>query len=123
MLQFLTPHDVSTLAPALSDQQLPGCVLTVARRDEILVWLIGEIDPSVGPDLLRIARHGLPAAPRLVIDVSRVTFCDSTLLRFLSEVGGVMQVVIRRPSRLVVELLSASGLLRQVLVQAAQTST
>jgi anti-anti-sigma regulatory factor len=112
MFEPSSPFAVST------DHQLPGCVLTVARRDEVIVWLIGEIDLSVSPDLEQIAEHAPPVAGRLIIDGSRLTYCDSTLAHFISVMSDSMQVVIRRPSRVLVDLLVATDLYHQVLVQA-----
>jgi ABC-type transporter Mla MlaB component len=100
-----------------SDKQAPGCVLTVVKRDEVLVWLIGEIDVSVALDLAQIAEHAPRVADRLVIDASRVTFCDSTIAHFLDRVADAMPVVVRRPSQLFADFLAATGLYPQVFVQ------
>jgi anti-anti-sigma regulatory factor len=112
MFEPSSPFAVST------DHQLPGCVLTVARRDEVIVWLIGEIDLSVAPDLAQIAEHAPPVAGRLVIDGSRLTYCDSSLAHFISVMCDSMQVVVRRPSQVFADLLAATELYHRVLVRA-----
>jgi hypothetical protein len=96
--------------------QAPGCVLTVAKPDEVIVWLIGEIDSALGIDLARVAEHAPRVARRVVIDGSRVTFCDSTVAHFVALTAAVMPVVVRRPSRLLVDLLATTGLYHQVIV-------
>lgn len=102
------------------DRQPPGCVLTVAKRDEVIVWLVGEIDSSVALDLAQVVDNAKRMVPRLVIDGSRVTFCDSTLVGFIADAVDHMEVVVRRPSRLFVDLLAATGLYRHVVVQAGR---
>ena len=87
-----------------------GSVLTVLKPDEVLVWLIGDIDVSAAPQLDDIAERAPQVATRLTIDGSRVTFCDTTVLRFVSRVTGSMQVAVRRPSRLFADILAFSGL-------------
>ena len=103
-----------------TDQQLPGCVLTVAKRDEVIVWLVGEIDSSVALDLTQVVDDAAGTATRLVIDATRVTFCDSTLANFIGHAANAMEVVVRRPSRLVVDLLVTTGLYRHVVVRAGR---
>jgi anti-anti-sigma regulatory factor len=110
MIESTSPVAVTT------DRQPPGCVLTVAKPDEVIVWLIGEIDASLGLDLATIAEHAPRVAHRVVIDGSRVTFCDTTVTHFIELTAAVMPVVVRRPSRLLADLLAATGLYQQVLV-------
>jgi hypothetical protein len=105
MFDQLTPVGVST------DHQLPGCVLTVAKRDEV-----GEIDSSVALNLTQIAERAPSVARRLVVDGSRVTFCDTTVAHFIGRASDAMQVVVRRPSPLLADLLAATGLYHQILV-------
>jgi anti-anti-sigma regulatory factor len=95
----------------------PGCVLTVLKRDDVVVWLIGEVDLNVAADLHDIAERAPRVGRRLVIDGSRVTFCDSTVLRFISSLAAVLPVTIRRPSRVFADILAFSGLAPQVSIQ------
>jgi anti-anti-sigma regulatory factor len=95
----------------------PGCVLTVLRGHAVIVWLIGDVDASVASDLDDIARYTPDVASRLVIDASRVTFCDSIVLRFIATVAAAVPVTIRRPSRLFADILAVSGLSENPWIQ------
>lgn len=93
-----------------------GYVLTVLRRDHVIVWLIGEIDLNLALDLDDIAEHVPRVTQQLVIDGSRVSFCDSTLLRFVATVAVALPVTIRRPSPIFADILTLSGLREQVSI-------
>ena len=88
----------------------PGSVLTVLKDDEVIVWLIGEIDGSLALDLQVIAEEAPRCARSLVLDGSRVTFADSTVLRFIAIAAADMQLTIRRPSPIFSDILAFSGL-------------
>jgi hypothetical protein len=113
----------STAIGVPTDEQVPGCVLTVAKPDEVIVWLIGEVDSTLGVDLARVAEHAPRVARRLVVDGSRVTFCDTTVSHFIALTAAVMPVVVRRPSRLLVDLLATTGLYHQVSVDPGRSWT
>jgi anti-anti-sigma regulatory factor len=87
-----------------------GCVLTVLKGDDVIVWLIGELDASIAMDLREIAEQMPGRAQRLVIDASRVSFSDSTVLRFIATMAASVPVTIRRPSRVFADLITISGL-------------
>ena len=95
----------------------PGCVLTVLKGDAVVVWLIGEVDLNVAADLNDIAEQAPRVGRRLVIDGSRVTFCESTALRFIASLGAALPVTIRRPSRVFADILAFSGLAQHVSIQ------
>ena len=96
-----------------------GVVLTVVKRDEVVVWLIGELDLSVAAELDEVAEHAPRVARWLTIDASRVTYCDSVLPRFIAKVSETMYVSVRRPSAIFVDILALSGLAHRVLVDGA----
>lgn len=98
------------------DVERSGSVLTVVKSDEVVVWLIGEVDPAVAAELDEVADQAPWVARWLTIDGSRVTYCDTTVLRFISRVTESMYVIIRRPSPILAELLALSGLDQRVLV-------
>lgn len=53
-----------------------GCY---AQADCIVVWVKGEIDLATGPDLREALADAVDhAVPRVVVDLSAVTFMDST---------------------------------------------
>jgi anti-anti-sigma regulatory factor len=95
----------------LEDQGRPsGCVLVVLKGHDVVVWLIGEIDSNVAIDLDDIVKQTPDITSRMIVDASRVTFCDSTALRFLATVAAIVPVTIRGPSRVFADLVSFSGL-------------
>jgi hypothetical protein len=99
----------------------PGSLLIVAKPGEVVVWLIGDIDINLSLELHDVAVEAPRVADRLVVEGSRVTFCDSTLLRFLSIVAGSMPVTVRRPSRIFSDILAFSGLNHRVTVTGGET--
>ena len=103
-----------TTVPAALGTVLSSSVLTVVRDDRVIVWLFGDVDQNVASDLRVVARHAPQVASHLVVEGSRVTFCDSTLLRFIAEMTGRMSVTVRRPSRVFGQILELSGLSAQV---------
>ena len=101
----------------------PGCVLTVLREDRVIVWLIGEVDLILAPDLEAIGRHARRAASRMTIDASRVTFCDSTVLTFVEAMTREMPVAIRRPTRVFTDILAFARLSSEVSIHPAESET
>jgi ABC-type transporter Mla MlaB component len=93
-----------------------GSVLPVLRPERVIVWLFGQIDLDLAPELARISAQAPRAAPHLVIDTSQVTFVDGTLARFICEVQPQMTVTMRRPPPLVLDLLSVTGVRDSVKV-------
>lgn len=79
-------------------------VLTTRRGDVPVVWAAGEVDVSSAPRL-RDQLHALPVeAGRVVVDLSEVTFLDSTGLGVLvagwkrcHEAGASLELVVTRP--------------------------
>lgn len=62
----------------------PFCVDVVPRRDEIVVEAVGELDlQSAGVLEREVARLRSGGHDRIVVDLSRVGFIDSTGLRVL----------------------------------------
>ncbi len=85
-------------------------MLVVVKRDEVIVWLVGDVDVNLSLQLHDVAQEAPRVARRLVVDGSRVTFCDSTLLRFIAIVSASMPVTVRRPSQIFADILAFSGL-------------
>ena len=73
----------------------PSVVVELAE-DHVVVTPAGELDLAVQSDLIEAYRHAiaLQAEPRIVVDLSRVTFMDSTALGTL--VAAVKKVKARR---------------------------
>jgi anti-sigma B factor antagonist len=92
-------------------------VLTTERQGVPVVWAAGEVDVSTAP---RLREHltTLPVdARRVVVDLSEVTFLDSTGLGVLvagwkrcQESGASLELVVTRPQvRKVLEITSLDG--------------
>ncbi|MGC9665629.1 STAS domain-containing protein [Planosporangium sp. 12N6] len=84
----------------------------------------GELDISTAEQLRRVAAPYLAAGGRLVLDLSRVTFCDSTGLavlvgfhKRLAAVGGGLELY--APVQRVQHLLNITGLNRVFPVRTA----
>ena len=91
-------------------------MLTVVKSDEVVVWLIGELDLAVAAELDEIADQAPRVASWMTIDCSRVTCCDTTVLQFISRVSETMYVSVRRPSTIFTDILALSGLAHRVHV-------
>jgi anti-anti-sigma factor len=96
---------------------------TVAPRDgELVVLVRGEVDLDTAPRLRAVIDEALAQSPRLVIDLSRTSFIDSTGLALLleahSRLGGRPEsVVVRSPSVAASHLLRVSGVDRIVTIE------
>ena len=94
--------------------------LNVSSRfhdDHTIVTIVGEIDlytaPRLHSELASVLADGMPA--RVVIDMSRVEFCDSTgmnvmlsCLRRARERGGELEIAAPKPA--VRKILQVTGL-------------
>jgi hypothetical protein len=87
-----------------------GNIVTIFRQGYTVVWLIGEIDLAVDADLSRLAVECPRSGGHVVVDTAHVTFCDGTLSRFVSQVVASTPVTVRRPTRLVLDVLKVTGL-------------
>lgn len=91
--------------------------VTVQQEDgATVVRAVGEIDVSTAPEL-RARLHELDESATVVVDLSEVTFLDSTGLGVLvatlkrireSEAGGDLRLVVTRPQ--VSKVLDVTGL-------------
>lgn len=95
-------------------------VLTTERQGVPVVWAAGEVDVSTAP---RLREHltTLPVdARRVLVDLSEVTFLDSTGLGVLvagwkrcQESGASLELVVTRPQvRKVLEITSLDGVFK-----------
>ena len=103
----------AVLAPVLVLQprfEPAGSVLTSVESGRAVVWLRGEIDLALAADLIELAAHVGDLGPHVVLEVSRMTFCDCTLVNFIAAVSAQVAVTVRRPPRLLVDLLQICGL-------------
>lgn len=81
---------------------------------ESVVEVSGEIDLRARSELVRAIRQASTAGQRLVIDLSRTTFIDSTALKVLLEAWRTQgeagqDLVLRAPTPAVVRTLEIAG--------------
>jgi anti-anti-sigma factor len=83
------------------------------RTDQAgVLWLTGDLDFTAFDDLLSQVSPMLDGKHELVLDVSEVTFLDSTGMRALLILAGKSQgvLVIRRPTPSVRRALDIAGI-------------
>jgi stage II sporulation protein AA (anti-sigma F factor antagonist) len=90
-------------------------VMIVGADGEAVVYLVGEFDLAVRDLLVDAMTQASATKPRLVIDLSRTTFIDSTGLKALVDVwrcrrDAGLDLVLREPSRAVMYALQLAGL-------------
>ena len=91
-------------------------VVTVGAEDgELVVYLVGDLDLSVRDHIVEALTHASAMTHRLVIDLSRTTFIDSTGLKALVDVwrcreDAGRELVVREPAPVVVRTLEMAGL-------------
>jgi hypothetical protein len=93
-----------------------GSVLTSLEPGRAIVWLSGEIDLALAEILGHLARNLHLLVPHVVLEVSRMTFCDSTLISFVNDLAATVPVTIRRPDRLLCDLLETFQLTERVQI-------
>jgi hypothetical protein len=92
-----------TLEPA-------GSVLTSIEPGRAVVWLRGDIDLALTEDLSQLEAHVGALGPHIVLEVSQMTFCDTTLLNFIAALSKEVAVTVRRPPALLMDLIRICGL-------------
>ncbi|MFL6100279.1 MAG: STAS domain-containing protein [Actinomycetales bacterium] len=112
---------MSTDQGIVSGAALSSSVLTVVRDGRVIVWLFGDVDYRVASDLRVIAQRAPEVASHLVVEGSRVTFCDSTLLHFIALMASRMPVIVRRPTRVFRDILDLARLSGQVTFDDGQS--
>jgi stage II sporulation protein AA (anti-sigma F factor antagonist) len=90
-------------------------VMIVGADGEAVAYLVGEFDLAVRDLLVDAMTQASATKPRLVIDLSRTTFIDSTGLKALVDVwrrrrDAGLELVLREPSRAVMYTLQLAGL-------------
>jgi anti-anti-sigma factor len=90
-------------------------VLVVGADGEAVVCLVGELDLAVRDLLVEALTQASATRHRLVIDLSRTTFIDSTGLKALVDVwrrrgDAGLELVLREPAPAVMRTLQVAGL-------------
>ena len=90
-------------------------VMVVGTDGEAVAYVVGEVDLNVCDRLMEALILASADSNRLVIDLSRTTFIDSTGLMALvdvwhSRVDAGVEVVLREPSPAVMRILQLVGL-------------
>lgn len=103
----------------------PSGGISVEHAEELcVVTLWGEVDLTVRAEAPELIRDAVGEGVPIAVDVDRVTFMDSTGLSALVQLASRARdlgipVVIRRPSRVVTDLLSLTGADRLLPVEPA----
>ena len=90
-------------------------VMIVGADGEAVVYLVGELDLAVRDLLVDALTQASDMRQRLVIDLSRTTFIDSTGLKALVDLWrrrrtAGLELVLREPSPVVMRTLQLAGL-------------
>jgi ABC-type transporter Mla MlaB component len=92
--------------------------VTVARHaDYLLVRLCGPVDASHVEHLTQVQECAAQDSVPVVVDASQLTFCDSTVVGFLTALADDCPVTVDRPSRLVRQTLAAFRLTDRIRVR------
>jgi anti-anti-sigma factor len=103
-------------------------VVIVGADGEAVVYLGGELDLAVRDLLVDALTAALDMSDRLVIDLSRTTFIDSTGLKVLVDVwrrrqDAGLELVLREPSPTVMHTLQVAGLADLLPIDTTNRST
>jgi anti-anti-sigma factor len=103
-------------------------VVIVGADGEAVVYLGGELDLAVRDLLVDALTAALDMSDRLVIDLSRTTFIDSTGLKVLVDVwrrrqDAGLELVLREPSPTVMYTLQVAGLADLLPIDTTNRST
>ena len=90
-------------------------IMVVGADGEAVVYLVGELDLAVRDRLVEALTQASDTCHRLVVDLSRTTFIDSTGLKALVDVwhrrgDARLELVLREPSPVVMRTLQWAGL-------------
>jgi hypothetical protein len=85
----------------------PGRAFAVIGQDHGTVTLQGEIDLTLSEILSKLADAVRSLSAEVVVDATAVTFADSTLVNFLTELGQQPHLTLKA-SRVVWDLLAYS---------------
>ncbi len=106
------------LAHVLCSPDLDAAEVTVAPcRDYLLVTLCGTVDTGVADELRDVLVRAAHDPGPVVVDASRLAFCDGTVVSFLATLADLCPVTVDRPSRLVRETFTAFRLTERVRVR------
>lgn len=88
-----------------------GEVVALVEPDHVVVWLHGDIDATISRELAGVLRDLDEIRLPVVLDGSRVTFCDSAALSFVVRLWAFgLPVTLREPSPALRLLLDAFAL-------------
>lgn len=101
-----------TSRPVVVDIGIPnGEAVALVEPDHVVVWLHGDIDATLSAELNGLLKDLDELRLPVVLDASRVTFCDSSGLSFVLRLMGCgLPVSLREPSKALLVLLDALAL-------------
>jgi anti-anti-sigma factor len=105
------PQDFATIP----DGAPLGDIALVPSVDGVLVVLTGEVDLALEPELSDGLRQVIASGQRVRIDVSRLSFIDSTGLAFVAQIAAASQPlgcppVVFGAHRRIREIITLAGL-------------
>jgi hypothetical protein len=98
---------VTARSPLVGDGEGLFTVFVVRNDRTTVVWVVGEVDLD-SEEQLACVGFALRGDADVIVDLSRVTFGDMTLVRFLADLRLGHRVTLRDAPRLCRELLTVS---------------
>jgi hypothetical protein len=89
---------------------LPGTISTILKGRRAVIWLQGDIDLAMAGELGRVQALLPRHITHLLLDLSRMAFCDGTLIAFIEAMLEHHTVSVRQPSPLAADFLRTVGL-------------
>jgi hypothetical protein len=89
---------------------LPGTISTILDGQRAVIWLQGDIDLAMAGELGRVQALLPRHITHLLLDLSRMTFCDGTLTAFIDAMLEHHTVSVSQPSPLATDYLRTVGL-------------
>ena len=80
--------DANSTGVRVPGDAVPGAVEVILEQSHVLVLLTGEVDADLSADLADAAHAATDSGRPVDIDVSAVTFMDSSGVAFLARVAG-----------------------------------
>jgi anti-sigma B factor antagonist len=109
----------------MTDFEQPLVITSGAHDGELVIRLVGELDPHTSPLLEQEIDDGLSSAPaRLVLDMSELRFIDSSGLRVLIKAHKSLgaagkELVLRAPNETAVRLFEITDLVDHFTIEEA----
>jgi anti-anti-sigma factor len=109
--------------PASTRSTSPSCLLDRDPDGVVRLWLVGEFDLAVAPELDAALRQAQADSDRIVVDLRGLTFLDWTCLQTLLAADGCVRragarMTIAHPPPAVCKLLDLVGAAKRLTIVA-----